>query len=632
MCGLFLSVGFEPSRKYIDAVSHRGPDGDGWRVFDSPAGPVALGHRRLSILDLDPRAAQPMTRETGRYWLVFNGEIYNYIELRRELQSAGVRFRTESDSEVLLEAVIQWGPAALDRMVGMFAFVVWDDTEKTLLIARDRVGVKPVVMHASEQGIAFASEIKQLMPLPTFSRRMNLQRAHDFLSSGVTDHMPDTMFADATNLGPGRFVRLDLKSWRPGQPLPVETYWVPPRPSAERFSEGDAADRFREIFLDSIRLHMRSDVKVGSCLSGGLDSSSIVCAQAKSWPKGSEPLNAVSAVFPGSPVDESAFIRDVVATSGVRSITTTVSPATLVEDTEAVLRAQDEPYGSTSIHAQYHVFRTAHENGIKVMLDGQGADELLGGYHGCFFYHYRSLVRHLEVAELIRTMKERKAWHGVSYKKQLWPFAGRLPAPLRPLLRPNDGAPPPLPILDTALMNQVSPPGRDALSTALEYEGIPTPRTLGDYCVILTRATNLPMLLRYEDRNSMAHGIEARVPFLDHRLIEFCLELGDQHKITGADTKRVLRRAMAGLLPESVLHRRDKLGFATPEETWFRGPLRPQIEAGVEATLKRYPDLFNAPAVRQHTADMLSGARPFDFSVWRIHVFGQWGEMFGMTY
>lgn len=632
MCGLFLSVGFEPSRKYIDAVSHRGPDGDGWRVFDSPAGPVALGHRRLSIIDLDPRAAQPMTRETGRYWMIFNGEIYNYIELRRELQSAGVRFRTESDGEVLLEAVIQWGPAALDRMVGMFAFAIWDDTEKTLLIARDRVGIKPVVMHASSEGIAFASEIKQLMPLPTFSRRMNLQRAHDFLSSGVTDHMPDTMFADATNLGPGRFVRLDLKSWRPGQKLPVETYWTPPPPGMDPLSEGDAADRFRELFLDSIRLHMRSDVKVGSCLSGGLDSSAIVSAQAKSWPQGTEPLNAVSAVFPGSPVDESPFIRDVVASTGVRSITTTVSPATLMDDTEAVLRAQDEPYGSTSIHAQYHVFRTARENGIKVMLDGQGADELLGGYHGCFFYHYRRLIRSLEIAELIRTLNERKSWHGVSYRQQLWPFAGRLPALLRPLVRPPGGAPPPLPILDTALMNSVSPPGRDALQSALAFEGMAPPRTLGEYCVILTRATNLPMLLRYEDRNSMAHGIEARVPFLDHRLIEFCLELGDQHKINGGDTKRVLRRAMSGFLPASVLHRRDKVGFATPEEAWFRGPLKPQIEAGVEATLKRYPELFNAPAVRQHTADMLSGARPFDFSVWRIHVFGQWGEMFGMTY
>ena len=362
-------------------------------MFDSPAGPVAFGHRRLSIIDLDLRATQPMTRETGRYWLVFNGEIYNYIELRRELQSAGVRFRTESDAEVLLEAVVLWGPTALDRLIGMFAFAIWDDTEKTLLVARDRVGIKPLVMHTSPLGIAFASEIKQLMPLPTFSRRMNLQRVHDFLSSGVTDHMPDTMFADATNLGPGRFIRLDLKSWRPGQPLPVDTYWLPPRPSPERLTEGEAADRFRELFLDSIRLHMRSDVKVGSCLSGGLDSSSIVCAQAKSWPKHREPLNAVSAGFPGTAVDESAFIRDVVATSGVRSITTTVGPETLAEDTEAVLRAQDEPYGSTSLHAQYHVFRTARENGIKVMLDGQGADELLGGYHGCFFYHYRRLIR-----------------------------------------------------------------------------------------------------------------------------------------------------------------------------------------------------------------------------------------------
>ena len=632
MCGLFVSVSFPPDKRHIDAVSHRGPDGEGWHVFDSPAGPVALGHRRLSIIDLDPRAAQPMTRETGRYWLVFNGEIYNYIELRRELQSEGVRLRTESDGEVLLEAFIQWGPAALDRMIGMFAFAIWDDKEKTLFVARDRVGVKPVVMHASGEGMAFASEIKQLMMLPTFSRRMNLQRAHDFLSSGVTDHMPDTMFADATHLGPGRFVSLDLKSWRPGQPLPVETYWLPPRPSAERFSESHAAERFRELFLDSIRLHMRSDVKVGSCLSGGLDSSSIVCAQAKSWPKDTEPLNAVSAIFPGSTVDESAFIRDVVTASGVRSITATVSPATLAQDTEAVLRAQDEPYGSTSLHAQYHVFRTARENGIKVMLDGQGADELLGGYHGCFFYHYRRLIQQVEIAELIQTLRERKAWHGVSWRKQLWPFTGRLPAPLRSLLRPAEGAPAPLPILDTALMNRASPPGRDALSTALAFEGLPTPHTLGEYCVILARATNLPMLLRYEDRNSMAHGIEARVPFLDHRLIEFCLELGDQHKIRGGETKRVLRRAMADLLPESVLHRRDKLGFATPEETWFRGCLRPQIEAGIEQTLKRYPDLFNAPAVRQHTADMLSGVRPFDFSVWRIHVFGQWGEMFGMTY
>ncbi|MBK8196765.1 MAG: hypothetical protein IPK75_00230 [Acidobacteria bacterium] len=181
-------------------------------------------------------------------------------------------------------------------------------------------------------------------------------------------------------------------------------------------------------------------------------------------------------------------------------------------------------------------------------------------------------------------------------------------------------------------MRLTASPGSTALSSVLAHEGSPKPRTLGEYCVILTRALNLPMLLRYEDRNSMAHGVEARVPFLDHRLIEFCLQLGDQHKISGGDTKRVLRRAMEGLLPRSVQQRRDKIGFATPEEIWFRGPLRAQISAGVEATLRNYPDLFNAAAVRQHTSEMLSGTRPFDFSVWRIYLFGRWGDMFGMNY
>ncbi|MBK8196764.1 MAG: asparagine synthase (glutamine-hydrolyzing) [Acidobacteria bacterium] len=408
-----MSVGFEPSPKYIRAASHRGPDGEGSRVFASPSGPVAMGHQRLSILDPASRSAQPISDNSERYSMVFNGEIYNYIELRRELQASGVCFRTESDTEVLLQAIIHWGPQALGRLIGMFSFVIWDDHDKILLIARDRVGIKPLVLHSSSEGIAFASEIKQLLLLPTFRRRMNLARAYDFLSSGVTDHLPGTMFDDASNLSPGRFLRLDLKTWRPGHALPAETYWTPPSPDMAPISEGDAADKFRELFFDSIRLQMRADVKVGACLSGGLDSSAIVCAQSKARPRCAEPFGAVSAVFPGTSVDESAFIRDVVAASKVRSILTTVRPQTLIEDTEIVLRAQDEPYGSTSIVAQYNVFRAARENGIKVMLDGQGADELLGGYHGCFPYHYRGLVRQMKFLSLVRAMQERKAWHGI---------------------------------------------------------------------------------------------------------------------------------------------------------------------------------------------------------------------------
>lgn len=630
MCGLFISIGFPPDRRAIEAVAHRGPDGEGWRVFESPAGPVALGHRRLSIIDLNERAAEPMQSADGRRFMVFNGEIYNYLELRRELEAAGVRFRTESDSEVLLEAYGVFGPSALERFIGMFSVAIFDDRDKTLFLARDRFGVKPLVFHASSKGLAFASEIKQLFALETFSRRINLRRLHNFLSNGVTDHLDETTFADALNFRPAAFALLDLKTWRPGAAIEFRDYWTPPRPENPAISEADAGAEFRALFLDSIRLHMRADVRVGSCLSGGLDSSSIVAAQALSWPKDGERLNAISAVFPGSAVDESRFIDAVVAKTGVNPIRVTLDPEDVFEDAARIIRAQDEPYGSTSIHAQYHVFKAARAAGVKVMLDGQGADEILGGYHGCFHFHYMRLVREFRILELIRTLNERRLWHGLSWREQLAPFAGRLPPGFRRLF----AAPRPPAAPDwtgTALMRANAPREGSVLEEARAARGLPPVKTIGDYCLALTRSTNLPMLLRYEDRNSMAHSIEARVPFLDHRLVEFALKLGDRHKIVGGDTKRVLRRAMDGVLPELVRDRRDKLGFATPEEAWFRGPLRKEVEAGVERALRLYPDLLARDETREFARQMLDGRRPFDFSLWRIVVLGIWGETYGMA-
>lgn len=632
MCGLYISIGFPPDKRAIDVAAHRGPDGDGWRVFESPAGPVAFGHRRLSIIDLSERAAEPMQSGDGRRFMVFNGEIYNYLELRRELETAGVRFRTESDSEVLLEAYGLWGPSALERMVGMFAVAIFDDRDKTLFLARDRFGIKPLVWHASPKGVAFASEIKQLLALKSFSRRINLRRLHNFMSNGVTDHLDETTFADAMNFRPAAFVMLDLKTWRPGDAMNLREYWTPPAPENPRVPEADAAAEFKALFLESVRLHMRADVRVGSCLSGGLDSSSIVAAQALSWPRDGERLNAVSAVFPGTSVDESGFIDAVVGKTGVNLIRVTLDPRAVFADADKIIRAQDEPYGSTSIHAQYHVFRAAREAGVKVMLDGQGADEILGGYHGCFHFHYLRLIREFRARELLRTLRERKDWHGLSRREQLAPFTARLPRGLRGLLAPPAARIAPAPDwAGTALMRASAPREGGVLEEARALRALPPVRTLGDYCLALTRSTNLPMLLRYEDRNSMAHSIEARVPFLDHRLVEFALRLGDRWKIVGGDTKRVLRRAMDGILPDVVRDRRDKLGFATPEEVWFKGPLRGEVEAGVERTLRLYPDLLAHDATREHARQMLDGRRPFDFSLWRIVVLGIWGETYGMT-
>jgi asparagine synthase (glutamine-hydrolysing) len=574
-----------------------------------------------------------MPSSDGRFWLLLNGEIYNYRELRSELRALGHRFRTESDSEVLLAAYQAWGAKALDRLIGMFAFIIWDDHQKYLFAARDRLGVKPLVFHTSNRGIAFGSEIKQLIGLPGFVRRINLDRAFNFLQSGVTDHSSDTMFAEASSLGPGRWLALDLKTWRPGNSLPIRQYWRLPPIDDSEISVQDAAERFRELFLDSVRMQMRADVRVGSCLSGGLDSSSIVAAQALLRPSTSEAVHAVSAVFPGTSVDESRFIDHVVAASGAVSERVTLNPEDIFAESEAIVRAQDEPYGSTSIHAQYHVFRRAREIGVKVMLDGQGADEILGGYHGCFHFHYVRLIRDLRLVELLGVLGQRKSWHGIGYRQQLLSLTGRLPGPFRRLLHPpgNPTTPAPQWLNGDYFEMRLGHPPENALVQALEQEDMPPIRSLGDYCSVLTRSISLPMLLRYEDRNSMAHGIEARVPFLDHRLVEFCLRLGHQHKIVGGDTKRVLREAMRGLLPEPVRNRRDKLGFATPEELWFKGPLREPVMRAIEETLELYPELFNLAATRQLSRQMLDGERPFDFLLWRIVVFGIWGRTFGLS-
>lgn len=630
MCGIFLSVGFRPDPAHIDVVSHRGPDGRGWRVFESPAGPVALGHRRLAIIDLDDRALQPMATVDRRLWLIFNGEVYNYIELREELRAIGVVFRTNSDAEVLLAACQAWGEAALDKLVGMFSFILWDDAEKVLFAARDRLGIKPLVYFSSSDGLAMGSEIKQLVDLPGFSRRINLDRAHNFLVSGVTDHMSDTMFAGAFNFRPGCFLKLDLKKWRPGQVLPIADYWKPPSADGKTLSEHEAADRFRALFLESMRLHMRADVRVGSCLSGGLDSSSIVGAQAKMRLPGIERFQTVSAVFPGTTVDERTYIDSVVQLAGAEPTYVTLSPEDVFDDAEAIIRAQDEPYGSTSIHAQYNVFKAARDRHVKVMLDGQGADEILGGYHGTFNYHYATLVRRRRMFDLLVTLSERQRWHGIPMREQLSGVARGLKARLG--LSVQEPPKPESPQwMATDLLARHAPLGTDVFGQALAASKLGMPQTVGEYCIALTRAMSLPSLLRYEDRNSMAHSIEARVPFLDHRLVEFALQLGDQHKIVGGDTKRVLRRAMADVLPPIVLNRRDKIGFATPEETWFKGPLRSQVEAGIEDTLKLYPGLLDAGATRAFAKQMLDGGRPFDFSLWRIVIFGIWGRAIGMT-
>jgi asparagine synthase (glutamine-hydrolysing) len=629
VCGIYASVGLAPDRQRIEIVAHRGPDGDGWEVLGCAAGPVTLGHRRLAIIDLSEAALQPMADPSGRFRLIFNGEIYNYIELRSEMEARGEHFTTRSDSEVLLRAWMLWGEAALPRLRGMFAFAIWDTEKQQLVAARDRFGIKPLYLTRTANGVAFGSEIKQLLGL-VGPPAMNLPRIFDFLAHGVSDHLSGTMFKDVEQVRGGEFVTVDASG--PRLAVTVRCWHHPDRHGA-MMDEASAAERFRDLFEDAVRVHLRSDVPVGSCLSGGLDSSSIVCMMARLLAADGHAaaVNTVSAVYPGLSVDETRYIDEVVRATGAHPHKIAPDPSDVFALASDITWHQDEPFGSTSIFAQWCVFAEARRAGVKVMLDGQGADEQLAGYHTGFAYHLAGALRRGEISDAWKTVCERRDRHGASLLSQgamaataLLPrnMAGRLRAWRRDMAQNG--------WVGEGLRAEHARP-RSAAELGGEALGLPPVRDLATLCLNMTYASNLPMLLHWEDRNSMAHSIEARVPFLDAPLVAFSLSLGNAHKMVGADTKRVLRRALHGHLPVAVRDRQDKLGFATPEEIWFRGPLRGMIEEGVEMTLRRYPELFNAAGVRRLRADMLDGRKPMNFLLWRIVNLGIWGDRFGVT-
>jgi asparagine synthase (glutamine-hydrolysing) len=630
MCGLFGSIGVEPDRKRIDLVAHRGPDGSGWQEFVSPPGPVALGHRRLSIIDLTEGGAQPMTDPTGTLHLVFNGEIYNYVELREELKNKGECFQTASDSEVLLRAYSVWGLDCLPKLRGMFAFLIWDERQRRLVAVRDRFGIKPLYYFATPRCVAFGSEIKQLLGLSGEGRRMNIARIHDFLSSGVSDHLADTMYADVSQVRAGECAVVDCSGKAPSLTI---RRWYPISTETISIGEGAAAERFRTLLTDSVRLHLRSDVPIGSCLSGGLDSSAIVCLMSEMMGSraGGAKVNTVSACYPEKEVDERPFMDVVVDHAKTEPHFIFPRAEDVFARASDITWHQDEPFGSTSIFAQWCVFEEAKRVGVKVMLDGQGADEQLAGYHSGFHYYLSGLVRQGRILQLLRTIWERNRLHGTSISQQLQTFVvPLLPGRIRSMLRQQRQTLIQHDWLGADLIRDSGNP-LGPLAVGSQSVGLKEPYDIASFCLTLTHSSNLQMLLHWEDRSSMAHSIEARVPFLDHPVVEFSLALGGDHKMVGADTKRVLRRAMIGVLPERVRQRRDKLGFATPEQRWFRGPLRQMIIEGTEATLRRFPELFSAPGVRALRDDMLEGRRDVDFTLWRIANLSLWGDRFGVT-
>lgn len=623
-------------------VRHRGPDDEGYALFsqrqslllgglDTPvsvfsapypycpkqqaADPTslfraALGHRRLSILDLSAAGHQPMSSANARYWITYNGEIYNYLELRSELEGFKHTFKTTSDTEVLLKAYEQWGIECLHRFNGMFAFVIYDQWNHQLFAARDRFGVKPLYYWRSPQGFfAIASEIKQFTALSGWEALANGPLVIDYLTKGTTDHESETLFANVQQLKGGEFLVCSSTTVR------VERWYTLP---IAQFAgdEQEAAICFQSLLKESVRLRLRSDVDVGFCLSGGLDSSSIVClaSQLMNDPAGGE-LKTFSACSEEKAYDERPYIDLVNTRCGLKAHYTYPSLDTLFRTLPNILWHQDEPFGSTSIYAQWSVFQLVKETGVKVMLDGQGADEQLAGYLPFFRNRLNDLFNSFRWLNFFREAALIHQHHGPVIPPATKLFRHCLKASARQFFSSPVARPIPSYINGIRLGVQQTyhrDASQDSVDQQLHQQ--------------LTR-TSLPMLLRYEDRNSMAHSVESRTPFLDYRLVEFLFSLPSHYKISHGVTKRVLRQGMLGILPDAIRLRKDKLGFATPEEVWMKQRQPDLFLRTVDRAIDQSRGIIK-PEARRVAEDILSGKKTFNWQVWRLINFGLWMERF----
>jgi asparagine synthase (glutamine-hydrolysing) len=561
-----------------------------------------------------------MASPDGRYVLVFNGEIYNYVELREELVRLGHAFRTTSDSEVLIAAFAEWGPSALSRFVGMFAFVLLDRQKRELFLARDPFGIKPLFWAIGSGCIALASEIPPLLQVPGVGRGADLARAGLFLAVGQTDAGDATIFSAVRSLPAGTFATIPLE--RPAAPSPV-SYWQPQvAPAAD--SRPAAAGELRELFLDSIRLHLRSDVPLGIALSGGVDSSSILAA-ARAVGGKDLVIRTFSFIAEGSDVDETPFIDIAAASAQAQTVSVRIKPDEIVADIDALVASQAEPFGSLSIYAQHRVMRLAAEHGIKVMLDGQGADELFAGYRPYLARRLSELIARFQWGAALRFVRAMRSLPGATAGLLAQALEPAVPARLRAFARVLIGRPLLPPWID----------GKWFAERGLAQTGT-APRWSRDFLHgTLTQSlteTVLPALLRYEDRNSMAFSIESRVPFLTARLAQFAYRQPSANLVDArATSKAVLRQAMRGLVPDAILDRRDKIGFATPDRLWAQA-LRPWFGRVLGSeTARALPWLRSAVAV-DILDQRVARSDAFGFDLWRTVNFIRWVEQFDVSY
>lgn len=559
MCGIAGIVNLKSGavsedvlRAMITAQIHRGPDGQGFLVD----GPVGLGHCRLSIIDLSPLGHQPMANEDGSLWIVFNGEIFNYIELKKELSALGHKFKSNTDTEVILCAYREWGAECLQRFNGMWAFAIWDAEKKQIFCSRDRFGIKPFYYFKNDDSLVFGSEIKSLLALDSIKREAEEERVFNYLFYGIEDYDDKTFFKNIKQLSGSHYMIIDLSGTEPK--LEIKKWYT--------FFDRDAIDystsvndekELINLLQDSVRIRLRSDVPVGSCLSGGLDSSSVVCVVAKLLRGVGSPCQEVFiSSFPGETIDESAYAQKVIDVTGCVGNFIYPEIKGLKGNLGKIVWHQEEPFGGFGAYAQWLIMERARAKNVKVMLDGQGGDELFFGYERYYvFYFLDCLLKKGKIIEFAKEfyMAAKNSRLDIKNLVQYFFYFSffdlrkiRIVFQLKSFLKKDQ-------------YDQFANSARN-LFRVKDLFSLQRDEIMG---------RQLSHLLKYEDRNSMAHSVEARLPFLDHRLVEFACRLSPKCKIYGGWTKYILRKAMEGFVPDDIRWRKIKIGFEVTEEKWL---------------------------------------------------------------
>ncbi len=575
-----------------NAMHHRGIDGEGFWV--NTKANVGFAHKRLSIIDLSNNAAQPMHylqyNNSPKYTLVFNGEIYNYIELKKDLIKKGYTFYTNSDTEVLLALYDYYNTSCLNYIDGMFAFAIWDNITEQIFIARDRFGEKPLYYFSDKNQFIFSSEMKALWAVGV-SKTINNAMLLNYLSVGMVsnpNNAEETFYNNIKKLPAAHYVLVDTKL----NNITTTKYWSVNFNSFEnKLNQNEVVDKFLFLFNQSVERRLRSDVAVSTSLSGGLDSSSIISSIAKIQNYNSKELPiSFSAVFPGFSKDESQYIKQVTDYFSIKNFTTTPTAENFASDFEKLLFHQEEPFQSSSIYVQYKVYELAKENNIKVLLDGQGADETLAGYSKYYFWYWQSLLNNFKVNTfLYEKSKAKQNNHTISWSinniiAAFFPYLAskKLSANLKNNIQAktyfNKNF-----VIDNINLNSFQKPIIKNLNQILYYN---------------TCINGLEDLLRYADRNSMAHGVEVRLPFLNVELVEFMLSLPEQFKINNGFTKYILREAMQNKLPETIVWRKDKIGFEPPQKQWL------QHKVITDYTQNAKENLIKAGIFKKNVLDM----------------------------